>query len=138
MRGGKYVRIEMVDWMGVRKNLIKLFNDNWTLSQDIQQSWNTIADFHVLTEDSKRFADEENFEFLNKEGQLKFELGLQIDYFQYYGYIENNGVIQFMKEGVVHEPELFEQVVRGYNIDTTDFEINTEDNIRWMEPSSNY
>jgi hypothetical protein len=23
MRGGKYVRIEMVDWMGVRKNLIK-------------------------------------------------------------------------------------------------------------------
>lgn len=75
---------------------------------------------------------------MNKEGQLKFELGLQIDYFQYYGYIENNGVIQFIKEGVVHEPELFEQVVRGYNIDTTDFEINTEDNIRWMEPSSNY
>ena len=43
-----------------------------------------------------------------------------------------------MKEGVVHEPELFEQVTRGFNIDTTDFEINTEDNIRLWEPTKNY
>ena len=92
----------------------------------------------MLSQDFKRFADEDNFEFLTKEGQLRFELGLQIDYFQYYGYTENNGVIYFMKEGVVHEPELFEQVVRGYNIDTTDFEIDTEDNVRFLEPSDNY
>lgn len=42
-----------------------------------------------------------------------------------------------MKEGTVHEPELFEQVCRGYNIDTSDFEINTEDNVRLWEPHKN-
>ncbi len=92
----------------------------------------------MLTKDYLRFADEEELEFLTKEGQLKFELGMQLDYFQYYGYTENNGVIYFMKEGIVHEPELFEQVARGYNIDTTDFQINTEDNIRLWEPTKNY
>ncbi len=104
---------------------------------DINQSWLTINDFQALTEDKKRFADEDT-EFLTKEGQLKFELGMQVEFLQYYGYTENNGVIHFMKEGIVHEPELFEQVVRGYNIDTTDFEINTEDNIRFLEPTKNY
>lgn len=43
-----------------------------------------------------------------------------------------------MKEGTVHEPEILEQVVKGYNIDTTDFVINTEDNVRWLEPTKNY
>lgn len=121
MRGGKYVRFQTIDWMG-----------------EVYNSWNTIQEFHILTDDYKRFADEENYEFLKSDGQLKFELGLQIDYLQYYGTIENDGVVFFMKEGTVHEPELFEQVMRGYNIDTTDFEINTEDNIRFLEPTNNY
>jgi len=42
-----------------------------------------------------------------------------------------------MKEGTVYEPELFEVVARGYNVDTSDFEINTEDNVRWHEPTKN-
>ncbi len=58
--------------------------------------------------------------------------------FNYYGYNHNDEVIYFMKEGIVHEPELFENVMRGYNIDTSDFEINTEDNVRWLEPTKNY
>jgi hypothetical protein len=75
---------------------------------------------------------------LTTQGQLKFELGVQLDNFIYYGYNHNDDVIYFMKEGLVHEPELFEQTMRGYNIDTSDFEVNTEDNIRWMEPTKNY
>jgi hypothetical protein len=121
LRGGKYIRFEIMDWMG-----------------DKNQSWNTIREFRLLSEDYKRFEEDESMEFLKEDGQLKFELGVQIDFFQYYGYIENNGVVFFMKEGIVHEPELFEQVMRGYNIDTTDFEINTEDNIRFLEPTTNY
>jgi len=42
-----------------------------------------------------------------------------------------------MKEGIVHQPEIFEQVVKGYNIDTSDFVINTADNIRHREPNAN-
>ena len=121
LRGGKYVRFEIVDWMG-----------------DYNQSWNTIKDFRLLSEDYMRFVEDDDFAFLKPDGQLKLELGVQIDYFQYYGYTENNGVVFFMKEGSVHEPELFEQVMRGYNIDTSDFEINTEDNVRFLEPSKNY
>jgi hypothetical protein len=75
---------------------------------------------------------------LTKEGQLRFELGVQMENFNYYGYNHNDEVIYFMKEGIVHEPELFENVMRGYNIDTSDFEINTEDNVRWLEPTKNY
>lgn len=43
-----------------------------------------------------------------------------------------------MKEGTVHQPEVFEQVLKGYNIDTSDFVINTEDNIRFAEPNHNH
>lgn len=74
---------------------------------------------------------------MTKEGQLQFEVGVQLDNFQYYNYNHNNDVIFFMKEGTVHEAELFEQVIRGYNIDTSDFEINTEDNLRLWEPHKN-
>ncbi len=42
-----------------------------------------------------------------------------------------------MKEGVVHHPELFEAVVKGYNIDTNDFVINTANNVRAREGSYN-
>lgn len=55
----------------------------------------------------------------------------------YHGMPENNAVIYCMKQGTVHQPELFEVVARGYNVDTSDFELNTEDNIRWNEPTKN-
>jgi hypothetical protein len=29
-------------------------------------------------------------------------------------------------------------VLKGYNIDTSDFAINTEDNLRFNEPNKNY
>lgn len=130
MRGGKYCRVVLHDWMGVR--IIYLNNQN------NPESYVTIREFHLLTEDHKSFADQEKIEFLTKEGQLKYEVALQLDNFTYYGYNQNDDVLFFMKEGLVHEPELFEQVMRGYNIDTSDFQINTEDNVRFFEPTKNY
>ena len=43
----------------------------------------------------------------------------------------------FDKEGIVHEPEIFEIVMRGYHVDTSDFTINTADNVRALEPHYN-
>jgi hypothetical protein len=103
----------------------------------VNHSWVTNREFHLLSQDHKSFAETENFEFLTKEGQLKFELGVQLENLQYYNYNHNNDVIFLMKEGTVHEPELLEQVCRGYNIDTSDFQINTEDNLRLWEPNKN-
>lgn len=42
-----------------------------------------------------------------------------------------------MREGIVHHPELFEAVLKGYNIDTSDFVINTADNLRAREGNYN-
>jgi hypothetical protein len=42
-------------------------------------------------------------------------------------------ILRFKSHGTVHEPELFEAAIKGYNIDTTDFVINTADNIRFRE-----
>ena len=47
-------------------------------------------------------------------------------------------IIYFMKEGTVHQPEIFDMVMKGYNIDTSDFAINTEHNERFAEPTMNY
>ena len=58
LRGGKYVRITTQNVMG-----------------DKFYSWANLCEFNLLTEDYARFADpveEENF--LNKQGQLKYEL----------------------------------------------------------------
>ena len=42
-----------------------------------------------------------------------------------------------MKEGTVHHPELFEAIVKGYNIDTSNFVINTAHNLRVREGDHN-
>jgi hypothetical protein len=105
---------------------------------EVKNSWITIKDIHLLTQDYKRYEEEQNANFLNPEGQLNYELGAELEAFTIYNSTHNNEVIYFMKEGAVHEPELFEMVMKGYNIDTTDCEINTEDNVRWLEPNKNY
>ena len=46
-------------------------------------------------------------------------------------------IISFMKEGTVHQPEIFEMVMKGYNIDTSDFTINTAETMRFNEPNHN-
>lgn len=119
MKGGKYCKVVLNQFSGERMT-----------------TWLTIKDLHLLSQDFKRYDSE--YDFLTTEGQLKHEVAAELDYFMYQGYPQNNDVIYFMKEGIVHQPEIFENVLRGYNIDTSEYEINTEDNIRWMEPSLNY
>lgn len=46
-------------------------------------------------------------------------------------------VFSFMKEGVVHHPEIFEAVVKGFNIDTSNYLINTANNSRAREGNYN-
>jgi hypothetical protein len=68
---------------------------------------------------------------------MRFEAALQIENFTYFNTPQHDDVVFFMKEGIVNEPEIFEQVLRVYNIDTSDFQINTEDNIRSLEANKN-
>lgn len=89
-----------------------------------------------LTEDKLHFADDEEA-FLTEEGQLKHDLTVEVDELKFFGVNTNNQLLHFKKYGTVHEPELFEAALKGYNIDTSDFVINTADNLRYREPNHN-
>jgi hypothetical protein len=121
LRGGKYVRIWTQNPLG-----------------DRFYSWAHICEMHLISEDYNRFVEDVDSEnFLTKTGQLKYEVQVQLDNYVEHAITQQDECISFMKEGTVHQPELFEQVVKGYNIDTSDFSINTEDNIRFNEPNLN-
>ena len=71
LRGGKYLRVVLNDFWGVLYfNL--LFQDNYN-------SWITISELHLLSKDHKRFEDD-NAEFLDRDGKLKYEVGIQVDH----------------------------------------------------------
>jgi len=122
LRGGKYVRIWTQNPMG-----------------DMYYSWANNCEIHLLTEDANTFAElPEDESFMKPSGQLKYEVNVQLDHYQDHYNLVQDQIISFMKEGTVHQPEIFEMVMKGYNIDTTDFAINTEDNVRFAEPNKNY
>ena len=101
-------------------------------------SWINNYEINLLTEDYEDFADpveEENF--LKKNGQLKYEVQVQLDNYIDHSVVVQDQIIDFMKEGTVHQPEIFEWVMKGYNIDTSDFVINTAETVRFNEPNKN-
>jgi hypothetical protein len=122
LRGGKYVRIWTQNPMG-----------------DRFYSWAHICEFNLLTENYEDFAEPvEDEQPLNKQGQLKYEVQVQLDNYVDHSVIVQDETIYFMKEGTVHQPEVFEMVLKGYNIDTSDFSINTDHSIRYNEPNHNH
>lgn len=108
-----------------------------TVAGDKITAWVETRMFHPLTQDARHFDDRDEAEFLNEEGQLKYKLTTQLDHFTEKGVTQQDELLYFMKEGVIHHPELFEAVVKGFNIDTSDFEINTAHNLRAMEGHEN-
>lgn len=121
LRGGKYVRFLTQNPMG-----------------DRFYSWGHICEFNLLTEDYEDFANPpENENFLTKSGQMKYEVQVQLDNYVDHAVMVQDEIVYFMKEGTVYQPEIFEMVLKGYNIDTSDFVINTEHNIRFNEPNHN-
>lgn len=67
LRGGKFVRLWTMNPMG-----------------DRFYSWATISEFHLLTEDGEDFVYDEDLEdenFLNPQGQLKYEVQVQLDHY---------------------------------------------------------
>lgn len=120
MRGGKFLKLERSSLAG----------DQYT-------NWIEIRHLRPLTEDFKEFEDDEA-DFLTAEGQLKHELGAEAEHFRQWGTTMQDVNIFFMKEGTVHQPELFEAVVKGFHVDTSDFTINTLLDERTREPHHNY
>jgi len=121
LRGGKAVKVE-----------------THSLSGDRNFAWVENYNFQPLTEDQKNFDDRDQAEFLTEEGQLKYDLATQLDNFTEFAVNQQDVVIYFLKEGTVHHPEIFEAVCKGYNVDTSDFVINTAHNLRAREGTTNF
>lgn len=117
LRGGKVIKFERE-----------------TIAGDKLTNWVEVQHFRPLTEDFKEFEDEEA-DFLNEEGQLKYELGTELEHFRQWSVTEQDVNVFFLKEGIVHQPEVFEAVVKAYHVDTTDFVINTALDDRTREPN---
>lgn len=120
MRGGKVVKIERT-----------------TLAGDMYTDWAEVRFFKPISEDFTQFDCRDEAEFLDKEGQLRYELATELDHFKHYAVTEQDVNLFFVKEGVVHHPEVFEAVVKGYHVDTSDFVINTGNMERSREPDHN-
>jgi hypothetical protein len=121
LRGGKVVKLE-----------------SRTIYGDTHTSWVHTKEFRPITKDLLNFDDRDEAEFLDENGDLKYELGVEADNYVFQGLTYQNENVFFMKEGTVHQPELFEAAMKGYNIDTSDFTINTANNERALEPNYNY
>lgn len=121
LRGGKAVKIE-----------------THSLSGDRNFAWVENFNFHPLTKDQRAFDDRDGAEILKEEGQLNYDLATQLDDFTEFGVNQQDIVLHFLEKGTVHHPELFEAVCKGYNVDTTDFVINTAHNLRSREGSTNF
>ena len=121
LRGGRFLKLERESMAG----------DTFT-------NWVEIRHAHPLSEDFKEFDDRDEAAFLDTTGQLKYELGVELEHFKQWSVNDQDVDIFFQKEGVVHHPELFEAAMKGYHIDTTDYLINTAHNARAREPHYNY
>ena len=122
LRGGKYVKIWTMNPMGDR-----FYN------------WAHVCEFNLLTENGEDFAmPPDDQDFLTKSGQVKYEVQVELDHYVDHQITHQDEIISFMKEGTVHQPEVFEMVLKGYNIDTSDFVINTDHSRRAWEPTHNY
>jgi len=86
LRGGKYVRIWTQNPMG-----------------DKFYSWAHNCEMRLLTEDYEDFADPvEEEKILKKNGQLRYELQVQMDNYVDHAITVQDEIIYFMKEGTVH------------------------------------
>ena len=120
LRGGKVLKVETS-----------------TIYADKKVCWVHTEEMRPIIKDFTKFDDRDTADFLDEEGQLKYELATEADDFVINGMNNENYNLFFLKEGTVHHPELFEAAVKGYNIDTRDYVINTANNRRTYEPSNN-
>ena len=104
--------------------------------------WNTwifIDEINLISRDFKRLEPEKglNVRLIDDEGNLVGETQIQVDNFVDIGRNMENHVLTLCKEGTVYHPEILSAVLKGFEIDTSNFRINTLHIERWFEPNNN-
>lgn len=122
LRGGKVLKVEHSGITGLR----------W-------HSWIFIDEINLLTPDHQLLEEDKgiNAKPLDERGSLKYETHFQVDNFVDAGRNMEDQVLMLCKEGKVHNPDIFEAVMKGFEVDTTNFRVNTLHVERWLEPNTN-
>ena len=122
LRGGSVLKVEHSDISGHR----------W-------KSWVFVDEVNLLTEDKKMLEEDKglNAKVVGADGQLQYETHIQVDNFIDTGRNMQDQVLKLCKEGKVHQPEILEAVLKGFEVDTSNFRINTLHVERWLEPNYN-
>lgn len=123
LRGGKVLKLEHSNITGIR----------W-------RTWVFIDELNLLTPGFKELETEKglNAQLLNDNGQLQCETHVQVDNFIDVGRNMENQVLKMCKEGTVHQPEILDAVLKAFEVDTSDFRVNTLHIERWHEPDTNF
>jgi hypothetical protein len=103
------------------------------------KTWVFIDEITLLTADKLMLEEDKgiNAQILDEDNQLLNETHFQADHFVDCGRNMENQVLMLLKEGTVHEPELLEAALKGFEIDTSNFRINTLHVERFNEPNIN-
>ena len=122
LRGGKVLKIEHSNIAGNR----------W-------KTWIFIDEINLLSKDKLTLLPEKGIDakILNDQGQLEYETHIQVENFIDVGRNSKDTILSLCKEGRVYHPELLSAVLRGFEVDTSNFRINTLHTERWLEPSAN-
>lgn len=110
-----------------------------TITGNRFKSWIFVDEVNLLTEDKKMLEEDKGLKakVTGEDGQLRYETHIQVDNFVDSGRNQNDQVLMLCKEGRVHQPEILEAVLKGFEVDTSNFRINTLHVERWLEPNFN-
>lgn len=122
LRGGKVLKVEHSNITGYR----------W-------KTWIFIDEIHRLSQDKQTLLPEKGIDskVVNEQGQLDDNVFIQVENFIDVGRNTKNCILTLEKEGRVYHPEILSAVIRGFEVDTSNFRINTLHTERWLEPSTN-
>jgi hypothetical protein len=122
LRGGKVLKVEHSNITGYR----------W-------KTWIFIDEINLLSQDKQTLLPEKGIDakLINDQGQLGDHAYIQVENFVDVGRNTKNCILTLEKEGKVYHPEILSAVLRGFEVDTSNFRINTLHTERWLEPSTN-
>lgn len=122
LRGGKVLKVEHSNVVGNR----------W-------KSWIYIDEIHMLSADKQILLPEKGIDekVVDEKGQLENETHIQVENFIDVGRNAKNTILSLCKDGRVYHPDILSAVLRGFEVDTSNFRINTLHTERWLEPNTN-
>ena len=122
LRGGNTVRVEYSNLTGNR-----------------YQSWVNIDELHLLSKDKLRKLPDKgsDYKVIEDDGSLVHDTFIQLLHFNDIGRNQQDLILTLNKNAKVHHPELLSAVLRAFEVDTSNFRINTLHTERWFEPTTN-